>query len=291
MQQTEGFIDFKGYKTWYSVFGDLNSGTTPLVILHGGPGYPHYHLQNLSRLADRGIPVILYDQLGCGKSDRPDDVSLWTVDLFIDELNEIRKVLKLKTVNVLGHSWGGSLAAEYALSGAEGIDKLILSSPLLDTELWVKEADKLKDLLPKDVADTMREHEAAGTTDSKEYSAAYHQFVKQFICRLDIYPEAMLQADEEWGLQVYQTMWGPSEAYATGTLKDWSLLDRLSKITQTTLLLSGRHDEATPAQISLAHQGINGSKWIIFENSSHAANFEEPELYLNTVEQFLKDQD
>lgn len=287
MQQREGFVDFNHHKTWYSVYGDLDSGNTPLLVLHGGPGYTHNHLQNLSELSQQGIPVVLYDQVGCGKSDRPDNPSLWTIELFIDELRTVRESLELENIHLLGHSWGGTLAAEYLFTQPEGVQKLVLSSPLLDTTLWVEEADKLKDQLEPNVAATMRKHELAGTTDTQEYKDAYKVFTKHFLCRVEPYPEFMRLSDEGNGQQVYETMWGPSESLAAGTLKGWSALSRLGQITIPTLLLSGKYDEATPRQMELAQKGIPGSEWIIFENSSHTTNLEEPEKYLKTVGEFL----
>lgn len=288
MTPVEGYMQFKGYKTWYAVYGDVTSGKPPLVVLHGGPGYPHYHLQNLSELAEHGYAVILYDQLGCGNSDRPDDPALWTIQLFIEELNALREHVGLERVNLLGHSWGGTLATEYVLAGAQGINKLVLSSPLLDTSLWVEEADKLKDLLPKEVAKTMRQHENAGTTDTQAYKDAYAVFRDSFLCRVQPYPELMRLADEGAGDQVYNVMWGPSEAFATGTLKYWSVLERLHEIKLPTLLLSGKYDEATPKQMKAAEERLPNAKWIMFENSSHTSNLEEPEAYLTTVNEFLR---
>ncbi len=280
-------MNLRGYKTWYAVYGDLHSGKSPLVVLHGGPGYPHHYLQNLSELADNGYAVILYDQLGCGKSDRPDDPALWTIELFIDELNSLRKELDLDSINILGHSWGGTLAVEYLLTKPEGVNKLILSSPLLDTGLWVEEADKLKDLLPSGIAGTMRKHENAGTTNSQEYKEAYNVFQENFVCRAKPCPAMMKLADSNAGTQVYNVMWGPSEAFATGTLKGWSALDRLKEITVPTLLLSGKYDEATPRQMKIAQERMPDADWIIFENSSHMPHLEESERYLKTVNDFL----
>jgi proline-specific peptidase len=207
--------------------------------------------------------------------------------LFIDELNTLRDELGLTSINLLGHSWGGALAAEYLLTTPQGVNKAVLSSPLLDTTLWVEEADALKELLPKDVRDVMRRHEAAGTTDSKEYQEAYLVFRSSFVCRIKPYPAIMQRADDMAGVQVYTTMWGPSEAYATGTLRGWSVLERLAGITIPTLLLSGKYDEATPRQVALAQEKIAGAQWTLFEKSSHTANFEEPDKYLSVVNDFL----
>jgi proline-specific peptidase len=285
--KNEGFIDFKGYKTWYSTFGDLKSGVTPLFTLHGGPGYTHHHLQNLSQLADRGIPVILYDQLGCGNSDRPDQPDLWTIQLFIEEINALRAALNLDTISLLGHSWGGSLAVEYLFTKPRGVQKLILSSPLLDTQLWIEENNKLKDPLPLEISSTMRKHEDAGTTDTEEYQAANKIFNKTFGCRLDPQPADIQKADEESSQQVYETMWGPSESHATGTLKNWTALDRLNQIDIPTLLLSGKYDEATPKQMQVAQNLLPNATWTLFQNSSHVSNYEEPKKYLDAVSNFL----
>lgn len=281
MAKREGYIDFKGYKTWYEIHGDLSSGVTPLLLLHGGPGYPHYHLQTLDILADKGIPVIFYDQLGCGKSDRPDDPSLWTIGLFVEEIVEIRNALDLFKIHILGHSWGGTLALEYMFTKPEGVEKLILSSPLIDTELWVREADKLKDLLPTDTARIMRTHERASTTGSKEYAEAYQIFVENFICIIVPAPAILTQADEEWGKQVYETMWGPNEATATGSLMGYSAIDRLPEINVPTLLISGRYDEATPSQMEIVNSSIKDLNWNILEQSSHSGCFEEKDKYIH----------
>jgi proline-specific peptidase len=287
MLSEENYLDFKGYKTWYKVYGDLTSEMPTLIVLHGGPGYPHDHLQNLSELAKNGYAVVLYDQLGCGKSDRPDNPDLWTIGLFIEELTTLRSELDLENINLLGHSWGGSLAAEYLFTKPQGVNKLVLSSPLLDTSLWVEEADKLKDLLPPEVAATMRKHEHDGTTETQDYKDAYSVFRDNFLCRVKPYPEMMKLADDGAGDQVYNVMWGPSEAFATGTLKGWSALDRLNELTLPTLLLSGKYDEATPKQMEVAHNKLHNSEWVMFENSSHTSNIEEPGKYLQTVNDFL----
>jgi len=287
MSIQEGFVDFKGYKTWYKICGDLSSDATPLLLLHGGPGYPHYHLQPLEVLASKGIPVIFYDQLGCGKSDRPDNPELWTIELFIEEIETIRKALSLEKINILGHSWGGTLALEYMFTHPRGVERLILSSPLLDTKLWIEEADRLKDKLPKTTAKVMRIHEKAGTTDTKEYEDAYQQFVKMFVCRIVPQPAVLDKADEEWGKQVYETMWGPNESTATGSLKNYSALNRLSEIKIPTLLISGKYDEATPSQIEKANRAIEQSKWVLLENSSHSGCFEQTEKYVDAVSTHL----
>jgi proline-specific peptidase len=287
-ERREGFLDFKGYKTWYIVHGE-DHARTPLVVVHGGPGYPHNGLNNTAELAKNGYPVVLYDQLGCGRSDRPDDVSLWTVDTFLEELDTLRQHLGFSKINLLGQSWGGALAIEYCLKYGGYVDKLVLHSPLIDSRLWVEETDKLKDQLPDNQGEYMRELEQTGDTDSDEYSKLSDLFDETFVMRVNPKPQDHLDSIKGAGLAVYHTMWGPSEAYATGNLKEWSAIDRLKNIRQKTLLISGKFDEATPKQMRIIADTIPDIKWELFENSSHCANLEEPRKYIATVAEHLMD--
>lgn len=280
-------MNYRTYKTWYEVHGEGQSGT-PLIVLHGGPGYPHNYLNNTARLCRYGFPVVLYDQLGCGLSDRPDDPSLWTIETFVEELEELRKHLSFNKINLLGQSWGGALAMEYCLKYCENVDKLVLHSPLVDSQLWVAEANRLKEQLPDGKGRRMYELEQAGDTDNPEYRALSDLFDETFVIRVKPRPKDSKDASAGLGAQVYHTMWGPSEAFATGNLKDWSIVDRLKDIVQETLLISGKFDEATPKQMKILVDNIPSIQWELFENSSHCSNLEEPEKYLHTVANFLR---
>jgi proline iminopeptidase len=287
MNKTENYMERNGFKTWYEIHG-VNNNETPLFVLHGGPGYPHNFQNNLSVLADNGFPVILYDQLGCGLSDRPSDTSLWTVDFFVEELEALRKHLGYTKINIIGQSWGGSLAEEYVLKYPQNVDKLILHSPLIDSKLWVDEADKLKDKLPDNLGARMRELEQSSETAGEEYAKLSELFNDTFVLRIKPKPQDAIDGENGVGLDVYHTMWGPSEAFATGNLKEWSVIDRLPKIKQKTLLISGKYDEATPKQMEIIINSIPDVRWELFENSSHCANLEEPEKFMEVVGQFLK---
>ena len=287
MKKNESFLKRNDYKTWYVVHGEA-SDKVPLFVLHGGPGFPHNFKNNHSELAKDGYQVVLYDQLGCGLSDRPDDTSLWTVEFFIEELEALRKHLGFEQINIIGQSWGGSLAFEYALKYPNRVHKLIAHSPLVDTKLWVKEADKLKDLLPNGIGARMRMLEDANDTEGEEYKKISELFNDTFVLTTKPKPQDAIDGNNAAGLSVYNTMWGPSEAHATGVMKNWSVLDRLESIKHPTLLISGKFDEATPTQMKLIVDKINDIKWELFENSSHCANLEEPEKFLETVSSFLK---
>jgi proline-specific peptidase len=291
---SEGFVPFRGFRTWYRVVGDLTQpggpAKLPLLVLHGGPGESHDYLEPLEKLADTGRPIILYDQLGGGNSDQPNDPSMWSVELFLEELAIVRQELGLEHIHLLGYSWGGMLAMEYALTQPEGLASLILSSSPASIPQWIAEANRLRKELPQEVEQTLRHHEEAGTTDDPAYEEATQVYYQRHLCRLDPWPEpwertfAKLMANPE----VCNTMFGPSEFHATGTLKDWDIRDRLGEIDLPTLITSGRYDAATPAIAETVHRGIAGSEWVIFEQSSHAAHLEEDEEYRRVIDDFMR---
>lgn len=284
----EGTVAFRGHNTWYVVAGEGEQpGRFPLVTLHGGPGGSHDYLEPLQELADTGRRVIQYDQLGCGRSDHPDDPSLWTVELFIDELNTVRDALGLDRIHLFGSSWGGMLAMEYALTRPDGLESLIIASSPASMIQWVAEANRLRDLLPAEVQETLVRHEAAGTTDDPDYEAACQVFYNRHLCRLEQWPDYVNRSMAQMPNQVYMTMNGPSEFHVIGTLKNWDIRDRLGEIAVPTLVTSGRHDEATAEIAGTVAEGIPGAEWVVFEQSAHMAHVEEPDDYRKVVSGFL----
>jgi L-proline amide hydrolase len=286
IHEQEGFVPVDGYRVWYRIAGGSDHELFPLLILHGGPGAPHGYLENLEALASDRRRVIFYDQLGCGRSDQPDDPSLCRVSRFADELATVRRELGLDQVHILGQSWGGMLAMEYALRQPKGLVSLILANTTPSMPLWVAEANRLRAELPPEVNATLLRHEEAGTTDDQEYQDAVSVFNARHVCRVRPLPEFVQLAFDQIGF-VYNYMNGPSEFHVTGVIKDWDRTDHLSEIHVPTLILSGRYDESTPAINEVLHRGIAGSEWVIFEHSSHLAHVEEPELYMQTVQAFL----
>jgi L-proline amide hydrolase len=287
----EGFADFRGYKTWYRVTGDLDSGKLPVVTLHGGPGAAHNYLDRLTGLAERGRAVIHYDQLGCGLSThlRDKGADFWTVQLFVDELDNLVKHLGVASAyHVLGQSWGGMLGAEYGVRRPKGLRSLVIANSPASMELWVREANRLRDALPPEVQATLLRHEAAGTTASLEYTTAVRVFYDRHLCRVP-WPEEVAEsfAQIDADPTVYHTMNGPSEFHVIGTLKTWSVIDRLDRIEVPTLLISGRHDEATPVVVQPFADRIKDVRWEIFENSSHLPHVEETAPYLKLVGDFF----
>lgn len=290
ISMTEGFIPFRGFRTWYQVHGDLDSvapGKFPVLMLHGGPGAPHDYLDSLSGFAATGRPVIFYDQLGCGNSDQPDDPDLWEVATFLDELSVVRETLGLDRIHLLGQSWGGMLAMEYALTQPNGIVSLTIASSPASMILWVEEANRLRALLPAGVNETLLKHETAGTYDDPEYAEAMQAFYDRHVCRVLPNPEYVKNAFAKLGQQVYMTMNGPSEFHVIGKLKNWDIRHRLGEIAIPSLLTSGRYDELTPMQAQIVHEGIPGNQWVLFEESSHMPHVEEKDRYYQVLDHFL----
>jgi proline-specific peptidase len=287
---TQGFVSFRGYRTWFESFGDgVEEARLPLVVLHGGPGATHQYLEPLRALAGFGRRVIFYDQIGCGRSDRPEDPAFYGVQTFVDELDAVRAQLGLERVHVLGQSWGGMLAMEYALRAPAGLASIVVADSPASMPFWVREANRLRAELPPEVEQTLRDHEAAGTTSDPAYANAVEVFYRRHVCRVDPWPDcfertaAALSTDA----YVYNLMNGPSEFHCIGTLKDWDITERLHEIAVPTLLLSGRFDEATPAIVGAIHERIAGSEWIVFEQSSHTPHLEEPAAFNAAVRGFL----
>ncbi len=280
----EGYVSVPGGRVWYKVVGI--SDEIPLLVLHGGPGYPHNYLSPLENLASER-PVIFYDQLGCGKSDRPKDQNLWQTERFVEELREVQHSLNLERVHILGHSWGSMLAVDYALTQPAGLESLILASPCLSIQRFLEDVTVYRKQLPNEIQEVLDKHEAAGTTDSEEYQEAVMVFYKRHLCRLDPWPEALELTMAGAGLEVYHTMWGPSEFFITGNLVTFDHTSRLHEITLPTHFTCGRLDEATPETTAWYQSLIQGADLTIFEQSSHMPHLEETERYLHVVQQFL----
>jgi proline-specific peptidase len=279
----EGFIEVPGGRVWYRSVGE---GGTPLLCLHGGPGFTHCYLEPLEALAGRR-QVIFYDQLGCGRSDRPDDVSLWTVDRFVEELAQVRAALGLSRLHLFGSSWGGMLALQYTLDRRPELESLILCGSPASMIRWVKDCDELLAAQPDDVRRVIREHEEAGFTACPEYQSAILGFYREHVCRMNPWPAGLERSFAEAGYQVYTTMNGPSEFTVTGTLKTWDIMDRLPEIQVPTLLVGGRYDECRPGHLEEMHRRIAGSRLVIIENASHLCFAEQPEEFTGLVNSFL----
>ena len=286
---------WEGRETWYRLVGGPleGQGATPVVICHGGPGLTHDYVSTIAELSRRGHPCVLYDQFGSGRSGRepaqPDE--FWTVQLFVRELTSLVHHLGITdSYHLIGHSWGGMLAMELAAAGSgHGPSSIVVADAFAASATYSAEVAGLLHALPADVRDMIVHHEVAGTFESPEYQQAVRQFYGRHVCRRRPVPDELLRtlAALDADSTVYRAMMGPSEFTMTGSLRDWDIRPRLGAIRVPTLLLSGRHDEVTPAAVAELHHGIPGSSWTVFEESSHMPHLEEQEYFLQVVGQFL----
>ena len=288
-------------ETHYKLWGDIKtSSKTPLICLHGGPGVPHNYLLPLSLVyADRGIPVLMYDQIGCGGSTRfkekKGDRDFWTPELFMAELENVKSHLGITEFDLLGHSWGGMLAGQYAISQPKGLRKLIISDSPASMPGWVKVGNEYRAQLPDDVKEVLDRCEREGKTESEEYEKATLYFYSLYMCRLDSWPKELNDSFAQLGEDntVYLTMNGPNEFHVVGTLKEWSIIDELKKITTETapggmLLMNGFFDQANDESTGpFFYRPSCKVKWVRFPVSAHMPLLEETEAFLEAVETFL----
>jgi len=288
----EGKVNVSGGQIWYKIVTTKNtSDKAPLIVLHGGPGVPHNYLNTLNALAaDR--PVIFYDQLGCGHSElSKNDNNLWTLDRFTGELETLVSHLHLKQFHLFGHSWGGALATQYALAHPKQLKSLTLASPLLSTEQWMLDAKGLIHQLDPDTQNIILTSEQQGTTDTPAYLNAVDSYYHHFVCRLQQWPKNLSYSFEHLNLDVYHTMWGPSEFTMNGNLKHFDVLNKLQNLSMPVLITGGQYDEARPTTLADAVKKIPHGQLTIYKNSAHVAFLEEKKQYLNDLRLFLRNTD
>jgi proline-specific peptidase len=283
---SEGYVGFRGYRTWYRVAGELGSGATPLLALHGGPGSTHHYFAPLEALAEER-PVVVYDQIGCGRSDRPQDLE-WSADVFREEVEVVRSQLGLDRIHLLGTSWGGMLALEHVLAGAEGIIGLILSSTLASLDEWAAEQLKLRAALPAEVVEVLDRHERAGTFDDREYEQAMQAYLDRHFYRGPQPRPELERMKAEKSTDVYRAMQGPNEWTVTGALEGWDVRHRLGEIDVPTLVIRGRHDMSTNPISATLVTGIKGAREVVLENSSHTPVLEETDDYLPAISELMR---
>jgi len=279
----EGYVAVPGGRIWYRVVG--NGPGTPLVVLHGGPGAPSYYMESLARLGTER-PVIFYDQLGAGRSDRPTDTTLWQVPRFMAELDSLRAHLGLRKIHLLGHSWGTMLATDYLLAKPTGVQSLILASPVISTARWEADADTLIATLPDSVQRAIATNEAAGTYSAPAYQAAVQAYYAQFLTRRGG-PEVD-STFANFNADLYGYMWGPSEFTATGTLRTYDRTPRLAELQLPVLYTTGEFDEARPPTVVHYQRLTPGAQFALIPGSAHLTTIDAPEAFADSVSRFLR---
>ena len=287
-QAQEQRVAVTGGSVWTARLGP--SDGTPILLLHGGPGAASYYMIPLAERLAEHRPTIVYDQLGCGRSDQPDDTSLWTVDRSVEEVDQVRAALGLERCHLLGQSWGGWLSIEYMTRGATGIERLVLASTSASIPEFMAGARGLIEQLPEPHRSVLIELGDRGEYDHPDYLAAVEVFYHRHLCRMEPWPDALVQSGEQMdGNQVYLTMNGPTEFDVIGLLREWDRTADLGRIRVPTLVTCGRYDEITPSCSETITRGIPDARMHVFEESAHCAHLEEADDYARIVEAFLSE--
>ncbi|MFI5450057.1 MAG: proline iminopeptidase-family hydrolase [Candidatus Bathyarchaeia archaeon] len=281
----EDFVDVLGYKIFYKIFGDAVKGT--VLCLHGGPGMTHDYILPIADLAQYGYRVVFYDQLGCGRSQLPADKSLFVMERYVEELEEVRRILKLGRVHLLGSSCGGQLALAYALKYQKNLKSLTTVGALHNVLMTFEEMQRMKKTLPSNVYRTMEKYERAGEYDNPEYLKCVEIFYRKHVCRLAEWPEKLKYSIEHLSKPVYETMNGPNEFTIIGNIRYWNVTDQLHLIKIPTLVTCGKYDEVSPKVARDIHRHIKGSQLVIFPKSSHLPFWEERERFVSVLKNFL----
>lgn len=289
--RVEGELVIDGFRLYYVSFGPT-SGAPTVLALHGGPGATLDYLLPLSDLVRWGYRVVLFDQLGCGRSEVPPGTAHYTMEHHLLEVEGVREGLGLGRVHLVGSSYGGLLAIAYALEHAAQLRSLTTVSGLASVPLTITEMRRLIAELPRSVRATIERSESSGATSSPEYQAAANEFYKRHLCRLDPWPAELRETIERMAAgPVYAYMNGPSEFDITGTIRSVDLSGKLGGIAVPTLVLGGRYDEVTPVVAEQIRSGIPGARGVTFEHSSHVAFWEERERFMNVLAGFLRSVD
>jgi proline iminopeptidase len=279
------------FKVWTKRFG--TNPRIKLLLLHGGPGATHEYFEALeTSLAGKGIELIYYDQLGSAYSDQPTDTSLWTIDRFVDEVEQVRVALGLDKDNfyLLGHSWGGILAVEYALRHGEHLKGLIISNMMMSIPDYNKYADTVlaKQMDPAVVAE-IKAIEARGEYESPRYmELLIPNFYHAHICRLTDWPDAINRSFARLNRQIYVLMQGPSEFGASGLLEHWDRKADLPKLAMPTLVIAGAHDTMDPEHMRWVSGQVQHGSFLLCSNGSHMSMWDDQATYVRGLMTFLE---
>lgn len=261
----------------------------PVLFLHGGPGGTHLGMVGALPLADtRG--VVLYDQLDCGMSDRTGDPANWNVDRFVSEIDAVRKAMGLERFHLSGTSWGGTLALEYAARRPQGLESLILLSPLVSTRAWLADADVHIAALPARHRASIAEAHRTGNYESERFMAADKYYARLHLSRERLSPLHLAcqgRSDPLFNYPLYLHMWGPSEFVVTGTLKDYDGEHLLPKVIVPTLIMGGEFDEARPETLKRFASQMKLGRYQMVAGSGHWIENDRPALHRQYLRQWL----
>ena len=275
------------YRVWTKQVGN---GKAKMLTLHGGPGFPHDYFECFEDfLPQHSVQFYYYDQLGVGNSDQPDDASLWTVDRYRNEVEQVRAGLGLDKFYLYGHSWGGMLGIEYALAHQEHLKALIISDMTASIPSYVTYINQLRKQLPEEDQRILEKYEATGQYEAEPYQKViFGKIYAQHLLRLDPWPEPVDRAFKKFNAKIYNTMQGPNEFVITGNFKDWDRWADLPKIKVPTLIMVGRYDTMSVDDIRRMGKLIPKSR-VIVTNGSHLSIYDDQQNYFRELLRFIDD--
>lgn len=293
LPETERRASARGGAIYARSNGPLAGDGVPMVMIHGGPGGNHFGMVGALPLADRH-GIILYDQLDCGLSDRPNDPANWTVDRFVDEVDAVRAAYGLEELHLCGTSWGGTVALEYAARQPSGLKSLILMSPLVSARAWLADARVHISGLPPEAQAAIAEAERTGNFDSFTFQEADKLYASRHLSRERLSPLHLAcigRRDPLFNLELYLGMWGPSEFVVTGALKTYDGEPLLSKVVAPTLLVSGEYDEARPETLRGFAGRMQDARTRMVAGSGHWVENDRPAEYQAILRDWLEARD
>ncbi len=282
------------FNVWTKRFG--NNPKIKVLLLNGGPGATHEYFECMeSFLPKEGVEFIYYDQLGCGNSDNPRDTSMWSLPRYVEEVEQVRQALKLDSTNfyLLGHSWGGILAAEYAFKYQKNLKGLIISNMMMSCPAYGKYADEVlaKQMKPEVLAE-IRKIEAAKDFSNPRYMGLLEpNFYAQHLCRIVPNPEPVTRAMSKINQSLYVTMQGPSEFGVSGKLTHWDRVPDLPKLSVPFLSIGGQYDTMDPAHMRMIATKVQKGAALICPQGSHMSMYDDQETYMKGLLTFLKSVD
>jgi proline iminopeptidase len=275
-----------GHRVWTRRLG---RGPTKVLLLHGGPGLSHDYMDCFADfLPQAGFEMYFYDQLGCGRSARPDEPSLWTLARYLDEVEEVRSALMIDRMVLVGHSWGGILGLEYALRHPHRLQGFVLSSMTASFADFGAYAEQLKSRLPADVKSQLKTLEREGQSAGQAYDVIIQrELYPQYICRLDPWPDGLTRAFANANTAIYNQMQGPNEFTITGNLRGWDRWADLPEVAVPTLVTGARYDEMNPVSIRREARLIPNARLFMSETGSHLAMWDDRAAYFAAILSFL----
>jgi proline iminopeptidase len=293
MKAIEGYMPFKGYKTYYRIIGENSNGHKPILLLHGGPGSTHNYFEVLDRLSEEGRQVISYDQIGCGNSFVEGHPELWNEKTWLEELINIREYLHLDEVHILGQSWGGMLLIEYLIEkNPQGVSSAILASTLPDSKLWGREQHRMIKFMSADDQKYIAAAEASGDYSDENYLKANERYMELHCAGAvtEDSPEC-LRRPKKSGAESYLIGWGPNEYTPLGTLKDFNYTERLCEINVPCLITSGTNDLCTPLIAKTMYDRIPDAQWELFDGTRHMSFVEQNDKYCEVLSKWMRERE